>query len=62
MSQGKANTVLVLICPEDIIKMREGTPPADLRETHQQAIQNIENLLEMQIRIWRPVMAARAPS
>lgn len=59
---GAACTVLVLVCPEDVIKMREGVPPSDLRETQAQVLDWVERLIEENIRIGRPVLAARSPS
>lgn len=61
-SNGKANPVLVLVCPEDLVDMREAVPPPDLRATHRQTIEKIDRLLEANIRIGRPVLSARAPS
>lgn len=61
-SGSEPGTVLVLICPEDVIAMREGVPPPDLRETQAHVLERVERLIEENIRIGRPVLAARAPS
>lgn len=59
---GSDSPVMVLLCPEDLIQMRESTPPPDLIGTHRDTIRKVDALLASQIEIAMPVMIARSPS